>query len=457
MRTLARTVAVASLLLASCAEIQPPLADGGLDAALDLALPPLDAPDQDITPPDPDDAAPAADAEADIEPIGPCVPTDEICNQRDDDCDLAVDEGAVCCRMNAEQCNGRDDDCDGAVDEGAGCCVGDEVETCNALDDDCDGAVDEGDVCCGVEVCNGQDDDCDGVADEGDACCAPVDEICDGADQDCDGAIDEGGVCCAPEGCNGQDDDCDGAVDEASVCGLFVQQSCRLFLAWADSRRGPAGASPVWGGCPAQDVYRLNAVHCVGTRYDGNFAVLDVDGDVDETDQFAFSLTCRDTGDPALSAWVQSHCALYLGYADNNRAPGDVDVFGACPPAIQGRSGSLSCTSTGYDGLFRALNTEGDVDDNDDLAIAWKCSEDPARPGLAAVMQSQVEVFLGWADEDRGPANGSPGWAGCPAVSRSYIGDTRCVGTRGDGRFNRLDLGGDVNGDDMFGVALRAR
>jgi hypothetical protein len=484
-------LALAVVALIGCAEGEPSLVEGGdLDPSADVTLPPIDAPDRSM-PPDPADLATDTDGLTDAEldaapdasgPIGPCVPADEICNQRDDDCDTSIDEGAVCCRLNPELCNGRDDDCDNAIDEGAECCEGGEVELCNGADDDCDGAVDEADVCCVAETCNGIDDDCDEAIDEGtaccvaapelcngadddcdeaideaNACCQPSPELCNGADDDCDGQADEGNACCAAETCNGIDDDCDGRADEGRVCGLFVQDACRVFIAWADSRRGPAGASATWGGCPAQNTYRQNAVHCAGTTYDGDFAVIDVDGNVDETDQFAFSLTCRDTGDAALSTWVQSRCALFMGYADNNRAPTDVQSFAGCPPGLAGRVGDLSCTSTGYDGRFRALNTQGDVDENDDFAFAWQCQDDPARPGLAASMTAQVEVFVGWADEDAGPAHGSPTWGGCPAASRSYVGNLRCVGTRGDGRFNRLDLNGDVNGDDMFGIAIRAR
>jgi hypothetical protein len=132
-----------------------------------------------------------------------CMPSPEVCNGRDDDCDGMVDEGnpggggacntglpgvcsqgsvtctngALACRQNlqptAEVCNGMDDNCNGTVDEGnpgggAACntgrpgicaqgtvlCLGGALacnqiaqprtETCNNLDDDCDGAVDEG-------------------------------------------------------------------------------------------------------------------------------------------------------------------------------------------------------------------------------------------------------------------------------------------------------------------------
>ena len=90
-------------------------------------------------------------------------------------------EGAVL--PTVEVCNGIDDDCDGQIDEAAnGCSVcGSEVEVCDGLDNDCDGQVDEflrnacqqcfSDVFeeadCGTSCCDGVDNDCDGFIDEG--------------------------------------------------------------------------------------------------------------------------------------------------------------------------------------------------------------------------------------------------------------------------------------------------
>ena len=72
----------------------------------------------------------------------------EICNQRDDDCDNQVDDGARvrcgegwCARLGLT-CNVAD------------CMPGPPlVERCNALDDDCDGVVDDGDLCGAGAAC----------------------------------------------------------------------------------------------------------------------------------------------------------------------------------------------------------------------------------------------------------------------------------------------------------------
>ena len=103
----------------------------------------------------------------------------ELCNGLDDDCDGRADEdvedprlgqscdtqapgvcaagrwscqsGAMNCAPLAqpsdERCNNVDDNCDGQVDEGlrnpAGVCCASAVETCDGTDEDCDGQIDE--------------------------------------------------------------------------------------------------------------------------------------------------------------------------------------------------------------------------------------------------------------------------------------------------------------------------
>ncbi|MCB9540421.1 MAG: hypothetical protein H6704_29745 [Myxococcales bacterium] len=202
-------------------------------------------------------------------PVEAGTPAEETCNGSDDDCDGPTDEGfdvgagcsvgvGACLRRGvracvdgagvcdappaeprAEVCNDLDDDCDGATDEGlpqspCGGCGATPEEVCNDVDDDCDGQIDEhlpqgpcGD--CGPtprELCNGVDDDCDGRVDETllnacGACGPPPREVCNRVDDDCDGGADEGlpqnecGLCEGlAEVCNGVDDDCDGVTDE---------------------------------------------------------------------------------------------------------------------------------------------------------------------------------------------------------------------------------------------------
>ncbi len=260
----------------------------------------------------------------------------EACNDFDDDCDGQTDEGcdddgddrcdaALVCDPKhipdicpkgcgdcddadakkpalVEACNDVDDTCDGATDEGCdddgddrcdaalicdpkhipavcakGCGDCDDLdskrpaltEACNDIDDTCDGATDEGcdddadDYCdaglicdskhipgicpkgCGdcadtkigihpnaTERCNDLDDDCDSLTDEGyfvgKACTAKTGACVVGGVVACDPATDEA-ICDAEkpvpqaETCNAADDDCDGATDEDVCAGIETE------------------------------------------------------------------------------------------------------------------------------------------------------------------------------------------------------------------------------------------
>jgi hypothetical protein len=279
----------------------------------------------------------------------------------------------------------------------------------------------------------------------------------DAAPLDAAPADPDAAVCAEEEACDGLDDDCDGQVDEGRVCGPYIQGQCRIWAGWADSNRGPAGPSPEWGQCPAQSRSNAdNRVHCTSTQRDGRWARLDLGGDVGGDDRLAVAFTCADDQNPLLADWLQTRCAVFLGWADSNRGPDGVAAWGACPPSIWSNEGNLRCTSSGYDGWFRRLQLGGDVGGDDSLAVAWIC-RDGVDPERAAAMSESVEVFLAWADSDRAPADNSANWGGCPAAPRGDQGDVRCVGTLGDERFIRLNLGGDVGGDDSLGFLLRAR
>ena len=185
----------------------------------------------------------------------PGTPTAEICDNLDNNCDGATDEGLIrdtTCGVGqcgaagietcsagtwgndactpgtptAETCDNLDNDCDGAIDEnltkpttcGIGQCTasGSEtcsagawlnntctpgepalIETCDNLDNDCDGATDEGltrDTTCGVGQCvSAGMETCSAGTWGNDTCIpgTPTAETCDNLDNDCDGAIDE--------------------------------------------------------------------------------------------------------------------------------------------------------------------------------------------------------------------------------------------------------------------------
>ena len=225
----------------------------------------------------------------------PTLPSDELCDGLDNNCDGRVDEdfgvgdvcalglgacegvGALACDGSggvhcvvvsgdptAEVCDGIDNDCDGTIDNGMplnepcslglGTCAADGVTVCDA----------QGGVTCGAvagqpaaELCDGLDNDCDGVVDNaptdvGQPCQTGLAGVC------ADGIVVcvEGGLSCAAnvqasdEICDGLDNDCDGTTDEAAD-GALLTQACY---------EGPAGTSGVG---PCADGLR----QCQGGRF----------------------------------------------------------------------------------------------------------------------------------------------------------------------------------------------
>ncbi len=190
--TAARCAALWAIVCLGCVDDTPPATEPVDAAPRDMRAVVLDLAIRDMAP----DAAP--DARPDAAPDAGCTPGRELCNGEDDDCDEAVDEeveGAGCafplpgaCAVGREACVAGELVCTQAIEP--------QDEICDEGDNDCDGAADEG---LGGEACEtGAPGVCGPglmrCADGRMACAAfaePGAEQCNGADDDCDAIIDE--------------------------------------------------------------------------------------------------------------------------------------------------------------------------------------------------------------------------------------------------------------------------
>ncbi|HSK03183.1 MAG TPA: MopE-related protein [Kofleriaceae bacterium] len=240
----------------------------------------------------------------------PCVPGNEVCDGKDNDCDGSTDEGPL--PEIGDACPNQVGECQGAVKQcvaGTVSCTREpRAEICDNKDNNCNGMIDEGNPGGGAS--------CGSDAGE---CVAGV-TSCDNGTVVCIGAVGGG-----PEICNGRDDDCDMLFDE----GLTNMGSCGI----TDVGECSLGTLMCMGGGTV-------CVGAVGPTFE-ICDMLDQDCDGDPTNGFDLATDPTNCGmcgnicnlPNAYEGCAGGMCTISAcqpGYHDNDGLPGTGCEFGPC-------------------------------------------------------------------------------------------------------------------------------
>ena len=276
---------------------------------------------------------------------------DEVCNERDDDCDTDVDEDVTrTFYVDADSDGWGDagattDACEvpdgyapapGDCDDGVAAVNPDATELCNSIDDNCDGHIDEASAADAATWF--ADTDTDGFGDSTNtttACTQPSGHTADNTD--CDDAVAAVNPD-ATEVCNGVDDDCDGDTDDGDTS---VDLSTATDWSADGDGDGYGDASTTTRSCTSPTGHVADNTDCddldpainPGASEICNTLDDDCDGDIDDDDASLDTSTAStwyaDTdgdghGDLAVTALT---CVAPAGYGTDSTDCDDTDAL----------------------------------------------------------------------------------------------------------------------------------